>query len=37
MNAHATRIIEGGKVVIPARLRREVGFKTGDTVVMDVV
>ena len=29
------RLIEGGKVVIPAELRRDLGFKPGDTVVFE--
>jgi AbrB family looped-hinge helix DNA binding protein len=30
------RIIEGGKLIIPASMRRELGIATGDTVLVDV-
>ena len=36
MNPRHTRIVEGGKVVIPAVFRNELGFKTGDTVLVDI-
>ena len=36
MTVHHTRIIEGGKLAIPARLRKELGFKTGDTVLLEL-
>jgi AbrB family transcriptional regulator, stage V sporulation protein T len=32
---HHAKIIAGGKVVIPADLRRELGLKPGDTVVIE--
>jgi AbrB family looped-hinge helix DNA binding protein len=31
-----TRIIEGGKLVIPAAMRRALGIASGDTVLVDV-
>jgi AbrB family transcriptional regulator, stage V sporulation protein T len=34
MTYHA-KLIEGGKVVIPAELRRELGLHTGDTLVIE--
>jgi AbrB family looped-hinge helix DNA binding protein len=30
------RIIEGGKLIIPAGMRRQLGISTGDTVLIDV-
>ena len=36
MSYHA-KMIKGGKVVIPAELRRELGFKDGDTLVVERV
>lgn len=36
MTIHHTRIIEGGKLAIPARFRKELGFKTGDTVLLEL-
>ena len=32
---HHAKIIPGGKVVIPAELRRDLGLKPGDTVVIE--
>lgn len=36
MSYHA-KMIKGGKIVIPAELRRELGFKDGDTLVVERV
>ena len=36
MHPQRVKIIEGGKLVIPASMRRELGIATGDTVVVDV-
>lgn len=36
MPAQRVRIIEGGKLIIPAIMRRELGIATGDTVLVDV-
>lgn len=36
MQTQRVKIIEGGKLVIPAAMRRELGISTGDTVVIDV-
>lgn len=33
MTYHA-KLIKGGKIVIPADLRRELGFREGDTLVV---
>ncbi|WP_260580743.1 AbrB/MazE/SpoVT family DNA-binding domain-containing protein [Sphingopyxis sp. PET50] len=34
MTYHA-KLIKGGKIVIPAELRRELGFKDGDQLVIE--
>ncbi len=34
MTYHA-KLIKGGKIVIPAELRREFGFEEGDTLVFE--
>jgi AbrB family transcriptional regulator, stage V sporulation protein T len=34
MTYHA-KLIKGGKIVIPAELRRELGFRDGDSLVVD--
>lgn len=34
MTYHA-KVIAGGKIVIPANLRRELGIKDGDSVVLE--
>jgi AbrB family transcriptional regulator, stage V sporulation protein T len=34
MSYHA-KLIKGGKIVIPAELRREFGFKEGDSLVLE--
>jgi AbrB family transcriptional regulator, stage V sporulation protein T len=34
MSYHA-KLIKGGKIVIPAELRREFGLKDGDTLVLE--
>ena len=36
MEAQRVRIIEGGKLVIPAAMRRELGISAGDTVLIDI-
>jgi AbrB family looped-hinge helix DNA binding protein len=33
--SHHAKLIKGGKVVIPADLRREFGFQEGDTLVFE--
>jgi AbrB family looped-hinge helix DNA binding protein len=35
--ARAVKIIEGGKLVIPASMRRAMGIARGDTVVVELV
>jgi AbrB family transcriptional regulator, stage V sporulation protein T len=35
--SYQAKVIKGGKVVIPAELRRELGFKDGDTLVVERV
>ena len=36
MQAQRVRIVEGGKLVIPASMRRQLGIVAGDTVMVDV-
>lgn len=36
MPAQRVKIIEGGKLIIPAPMRRELGIATGDTVLLDI-
>lgn len=36
MSARRVKIIEGGKLVIPAAMRRMLGIERGDTVLVDV-
>jgi AbrB family looped-hinge helix DNA binding protein len=35
--AQAVKIIEGGKLVIPAAMRRAMGIARGDTVVVELL
>jgi AbrB family looped-hinge helix DNA binding protein len=37
MPAQAVKIIEGGKLVIPAAMRRAMGITRGDTVVVELL
>jgi AbrB family looped-hinge helix DNA binding protein len=37
MSAQAVKIIEGGKLVIPASMRRAMGIARGDTVVVELL
>lgn len=32
---YSAKLIKGGKIVIPAELRREFGFNEGDTLVLE--
>jgi AbrB family looped-hinge helix DNA binding protein len=36
MEAQRVKIVEGGKLVIPALMRRELGIVAGDTVLVDI-
>ena len=36
MNAQRVKIVEGGKLVIPASMRRELGIIAGDTLLVDI-
>ena len=36
MSRHHARIAAGGRIVVPARLRQELGLRTGDRVILDV-
>lgn len=37
MNTKPARVGEGGKLIIPAPIRREMGIDIGDTVVLELV
>ena len=37
MNVERGRLVSGGRLQIPARVRRELGLKDGDAVVMETV
>ena len=36
MSSRAVKIIDGGKLVIPAKSRRQLGIAVGDTVIVEV-
>jgi len=36
VEAQRVKIVDGGKLVIPASMRRQLGIGTGDTVLVDV-
>jgi AbrB family looped-hinge helix DNA binding protein len=36
MTSHRTKITDGGRLVIPAELRRELGLQPGSEVVLDI-
>jgi AbrB family looped-hinge helix DNA binding protein len=36
MLRYHARIAAGGRIVIPARLRQELGLRTGDRVILDI-
>jgi AbrB family looped-hinge helix DNA binding protein len=36
LEAQRVKIVEGGKLVIPAQMRRELGIGAGDTVMVDI-
>lgn len=36
MATYRARVTEGGRVVIPAEVRRQLGVSTGDEVILDV-
>ena len=36
MEAQRVKIVEGGKLVIPAMMRRQLGIGPGDTVMVDI-
>ncbi|HVR90482.1 MAG TPA: AbrB/MazE/SpoVT family DNA-binding domain-containing protein [Novosphingobium sp.] len=33
--SYQAKLIKGGKIVIPAELRREMGFKEGDSLIFE--
>ena len=37
MNAERGQLVSGGRLQIPARVRRELGLKDGDAVRMEIV
>lgn len=37
MNVERGRLVSGGRLQIPARVRRELGLKDGDAVVMETI
>ncbi|GGE24331.1 hypothetical protein GCM10011390_49680 [Aureimonas endophytica] len=37
MESKSVRIIEGGKLIIPAAFRRDLGMNVGDTVIVENV
>lgn len=37
MNVERGKLVSGGRLQIPARVRRELGLKDGDSVVMETV
>lgn len=37
MNAERGKLVSGGRLQIPARVRRELGLKDGDAVLMNTV
>jgi AbrB family looped-hinge helix DNA binding protein len=36
MLRHHARIASGGRIVIPAKLRKELGLRAGDRVILDI-
>lgn len=36
VEAQRVKIVDGGKLIIPASMRRQLGIGTGDTVLVDV-
>ena len=36
MTSQAVKIVDGGKLIIPAQFRRKLGINTGDTVVVEL-
>jgi AbrB family looped-hinge helix DNA binding protein len=36
MSSHRVRLGEGGRLVIPAAIRKELGLKVGDDVILEV-
>lgn len=37
MNAHRGKLVSGGRLQVPAEMRRELGLSDGDAVVLRVV
>ena len=37
MSSRAVKVIEGGKLVIPAQFRRAMGIAAGDTLVVEIM
>ena len=36
MTSQAVKIVDGGKLIIPAQFRRKLGISVGDTVVVEL-
>ncbi len=36
MEAHRAKLIEGGKLIIPAPMRKSLGLATGDVVMIEM-
>jgi bifunctional DNA-binding transcriptional regulator/antitoxin component of YhaV-PrlF toxin-antitoxin module len=36
MDTHRAKLIEGGKLIIPAPMRRSLGLSTGDVVTLEM-
>ena len=36
MSSQAVKIIDGGKLIIPAAFRRKLGIEVGDTVIIEL-
>lgn len=36
MSSRMAKVVAGGKIVLPAQLRREAGIAPGDTVIVEV-
>lgn len=37
MTSRTVRILDGGKLVLPASFRRQLGFNVGDTVIIEMI
>lgn len=37
MNVHKGKIVSGGRLQLPADVRRDLGFEEGESVIMEIV